>query len=1045
MTVISSGTRSCTEAIGRPVAVGQASVSCTLSQGTTQMNNRRQACIKLVFGFVLVVSAVFELGLDFLDSGSVARAAAAEAPAEMRADDVGRRIPWTGSKIAGTPEPPPPYTVEPAFPNLKFELPVVLVPAKGTSRLFVGGVKGRIDSFPNDPACRNADLVIDLAKLHPDLTMFYGLIFHPKFDKNRYVYVCYVLKNDLPDGSVVSRFEVSRTDPPVIDPQSERVVLKFWSGGHNGGCLDFGMDGYLYISTGDGAIPSPPDIMNTGQDCSDLLSSVLRIDVDHADAGRPYRIPPDNPFLNLAKVRPEIWAFGFRNPWRMSIDKATGDLWVGDVGWELWELVHKVKRGGNYGWSVMEGPQPVHVNGLRGPGPILPPIKAHPHSEAASITGGYVYHGTRLPELAGTYIYGDYQSGMIWGLREQGDTVTWQKEIARTPIHLSAFGEGADGELYLLDHDRTHQIYRLVRNPAAKGSHDFPRRLSQTGLFASTRDHQPAAGVIPYSVNSELWADGATAERFLAVPGNGRIGLDNQGVWQFLDGSVLVRTVSLQLEPGEPNSKRRLETQILHQEDDAWRPYSYVWNDDQTDAILADAQGATKTIVVKTPGGSSRELTHRVSARTECVLCHNPWVGKKTTIFGVQSASPLGVNSPQLNKQRVEGGVSANQLTTLHRLGLLAWTPDLRRPARLVDPYDESADLDRRARSYLQTNCSHCHQFGAGGSANIVLSYDTALEATKTVGERPIQGTFNIAGARIIAPGDPSDSVLYYRVSKLGGGRMPRIGSNQVDVRATRMIHDWIARMPKGGAPSEGVAHVPAEDRNALGALRQAGGLSPAARSAAIERLASTTRGALMLLGLIDSTPVSENLRRDVVAITRNSPQVEVRDLFERFIPEGERVKRLGDVIDRSALLGLHGDAARGRLIFTANPAAQCKSCHKLGDVGQNVGPDLSKVGTKYTKPALLDQILEPSKTIDPQFVAYLLETKDGRALNGLVVEKTDRAVVLKDAQGKTIQVPSAEVEQLVPQSRSLMPDLLLRDLTAQQVADLLEFLTTLR
>ena len=126
----------------------------------------------------------------------------------------------------------------------------------------------------------------------------------------------------------------------------------------------------------------------------------------------------------------------------------------------------------------------------------------------------------------------------------RGDTVTWQQELARTPLHLVAFGESSDGELYLIDHDRTHQIYRLVRNPAAKDQSDFPRRLSQTGLFASTRDHRPAPGVVPYTVNAELWADGATAERFLAVPGDGRIGLDEQGNWRFPEGSVLVRTVS---------------------------------------------------------------------------------------------------------------------------------------------------------------------------------------------------------------------------------------------------------------------------------------------------------------------------------------------------------------------------------------------------------------------------------------------------------------------------------------------------------------------
>ena len=200
-----------------------------------------------------------------------------------------------------------------------------------------------------------------------------------------------------------------------------------------------------------------------------------------------------------------------------------------------------------------------------------------------------------------------------------------------------------------------------------------------------------------------------------------------------------------------------------------------------------------------------------------------------------------------------------------------------------------------------------------------------------------------------------------------------------------------------------------------------------------------------MLLGLVDRGPASDSLRRELVAITRNSPAVEIRDLFERFIPEEERVKRLGDVVDRPAILTLRGDGRRGREVFTANPAAQCKSCHKAGDVGENVGPDLTKIGAKYDRAALLDQMLEPSKTIDPQFIAYLLETKDGRVVNGLLVEKNAREVVLKDAQGKTVRVPVVELEQLVPQSRSLMPELLLRDLTAHQVADLLEYLTTLK
>src|SRR5262249_4763972 len=153
------------------------------------------------------------------------------------------------------------------------------------------------------------------------------------------------------------------------------------------------------------------------QDISDLLSSILRIDVNHEADGKPYAVPPDNPFLKTPGARPEVWAYGFRNPWRMSFDRDTGDLWVGDVGWELWEMVYHVQKGGNYGWSVMEGPQAVRPDSRRGPTPILPPALAFPHTEAASITGGYVYHGKRLPELQGVYVCGDWVTRKLWGAR----------------------------------------------------------------------------------------------------------------------------------------------------------------------------------------------------------------------------------------------------------------------------------------------------------------------------------------------------------------------------------------------------------------------------------------------------------------------------------------------------------------------------------------------------------------------------------------------------------------------------------------------------
>ncbi len=200
-----------------------------------------------------------------------------------------------------------------------------------------------------------------------------------------------------------------------------------------------------------------------------------------------------------------------------------------------------------------------------------------------------------------------------------------------------------------------------------------------------------------------------------------------------------------------------------------------------------------------------------------------------------------------------------------------------------------------------------------------------------------------------------------------------------------------------------------------------------------------------MLLAWIDQAKRSESVKREIVSITRNSPLAEVRDLFERFVPEAERTKRLGDVIDRPAILALRGDKERGRAIFTTNAGAQCKSCHKAGPVGENIGPDLTKIGAKYDKSALLDQILEPSKTIDLAYVTHLVETKDGRIVSGLVVRKSTDAVELKDAQGKIHKIATSEIDQFVPQPRSLMPELLLRDMTAQQVADLIEFLASLR
>jgi putative heme-binding domain-containing protein len=1042
-----------------------------------------------------------------------------------------QRIPWATSRITGAPEPPHPYLIERAFPKRLFKNPLLITNAPGTDRLFVGEHAGKIYSFKNDPSAAKADPFLDLTtELHnwdkkrvKGVGAVYALTFHPKFAKNRYCYICYVLDSkggeQLPEGSRVSRFRVSDTEPPRCDPKSEQIIITWLAGGHNGCDLKFGPDGYLYIATGDGSSPNPPDALDTGQDISDLLSSILRIDVDHRDKGKAYAIPADNPFLKTPKARPEVWAYGFRNPWRMSFDRRTGDLWVGDVGWELWEMVYHVRRGGNYGWSVMEGRQPVRPESKRGPTPILPPALDFPHSEAASITGGFVYRGKRLKELVGTYICGDWVTRKVWGTRfeptgkggktkqgkgsngsqAEGDKIVWHKELAQGVQRIVGFTEDNKGELYFLDYDEKGAIYQLTPNPEAKKRRaPFPRTLSATGLFGRVKDHALAPGVVPFSVNVQQWADHATAERFVGLPGRRGVKMYDRAIaipGGFYSGQVffpkdgvLARTVSLEMERGNPRSRRHLETQILHYDGTLWRGYTYAWNEAQTDATLVGPAGMDRTLTVidkKAPGGK-RQQHLRFHSRAECLQCHNPWAGP-----------PLAFTPAQLDKDHRYGTTTDNQLRALHHAGLLEFfhkddesektTAIAELPtARLTDPYYSRAEINARARSYLHVNCSHCHQFGAGGSVDLSLRADAALDETKTLEVRPVQGTFEIPNAHILSPGDPYRSTLYYRMAKLGRGRMPHIGSEIIDDRGLRLIHDWIRQLPIRKETRTLVNRLRALDEPAVLAGELAGqakrlqwlaqtiarehnreNVNPADRQEAakreksdapkraknraterretIHKLLSSTPGALILAKAMAEGRVPASIRPQVLAAATAQTNSQVRDLFERFLPDDQRIKRLGTSFKPQDLLALKGNAAQGRTLFFKSTALQCVNCHRVATQGCTLGPDLSQIGKKYTKAQILAKLLEPSKSIDPKYTLYLVETTDGKFHTGLLAAKSGKEVVLKMAGDKEVRVPVAQVASLAPQRQSLMPEQMLRDLTAEQAADLLAFLAGLK
>ncbi|MEX0712387.1 MAG: PQQ-dependent sugar dehydrogenase, partial [Pirellulales bacterium] len=738
-------------------------------------------------------------------------------PAGRPVSGLDKRVPWTTSKVRGMPDPPSPYKTEVAFPRLQFDEPLDIVGAPGGERLFVVERFGKVFSFDNDPNTDRADLLLDLnqvlGRTEPKTVVAYGFTVHPQVAENGFVYVTYVIDTlkELPEGTRVSRFKLLPGEPPRCDPQSEQILITWPCGGHNGGCLAFGPDGCLYIATGDSS--GIADQYLTGQDMGSLAGKILRIDVDQPEPGKPYSIPADNPFAGAEGARPEIWAYGLRQPWKISFDRATGDLWTGNVGQDLWEQIYLIERGGNYGWSVMEGSHPFRPERSRGPTPILMPIVEHDHANFRSITGGFVYHGRRLEDLAGSYIYGDYDTGRIWMLRYDRDTqaVTEHRELVDSSLRLVGFAEDSAGELHLLDHV-SGRISRLVPNPAANSAQDFPRRLSETGLFESTKSLLPAAGVIPYSVIAPQWCDGAEKERLLGLPGESRIEFEAitypqpapgaPAGWKFPDGTVIAETLFLEMEAGNPASRRRLETRILHHErllgseevgDQYWQGYTYVWDDQQTDAVLLeDPQGLDRTFTIRDPkaAGGQRRQTWHFPSRTECTACHN-----------MAAKYSLGVQTLQMNKDHDYGGLAANQLSTLDHVGFFAQplpAPPEDLP-RLADYRDASQDIDLRARAYLHANCSHCHRKWGGGNAEFQLLATLELGETGTVGVRPGQGNFNVPQARIVAGRDPYRSILLYRTAKLGPGRMPRIGSNVVDEAGVEMLHDWIAQLPGAG------------------------------------------------------------------------------------------------------------------------------------------------------------------------------------------------------------------------------------------------------
>jgi uncharacterized repeat protein (TIGR03806 family) len=733
-----------------------------------------------------------------------------------------------GLSLTGLPfDAEDPVAVERVFPRIAFDEAVHAVPHPDGDRILVTERRGLVHSFSSqdlDPSPDSVRPFLDLRDRVFTENWEQGLLsisFSPLEDELFAFYVA------LDASVVIARYPLSGDGGMALADQ-EAIVLRVpqpsWI--HNGGTVTFGLDGMLYAAFGDGGIWGDP--RQDAQNLSNLLGAMIRIDVLGApDAGLAYAIPGDNPLLSVEGARPEIFAHGFRNPFRFSVDRLTGEVLLGDVGHLLFEEINRITPGGNYGWPIREGPSCFQTpSGCQSEG-LTPPIHSYTRDEGASALGGFIYRGDAFPALAGSYLYADFVSGRLGAL-----TLTESGAIPRTlsstvGFAISTVMEGSDGEPLLLEFGYPGGLHRLVENPAGAGqfrlaeqragllasgmaedinadglidvadyvalhrleqeSSNFPLALSESPLLLEiAKGEEPtSAGIHSYRPSAELWSDGAEKSRFLSLPEGTALTFVEDGSFDFPTDSVLVKNFSMPSDWGDPKSPRqRIETRLYIKREQRWVGLTYQWNDEGTDAHLVGPSGSYKQLQFTDDTGSARTLNWRIPSRSECAQCHT--AAAKVT---------LGFTQSQLNYPvRFPTGERRNQLREFISIGLFHNPPPEPLPAPTLAPLDEESEpLHSRALGYLAANCAHCHRPGGPTPVGLDLRAGVNLGVMSIVGLTPSAGTFSLPNAAILQPGMPSSSLLLHRMETENPlQRMPPLGSSLEHRAATKLIREWI-------------------------------------------------------------------------------------------------------------------------------------------------------------------------------------------------------------------------------------------------------------
>ena len=753
------------------------------------------------------------------------------------------------NRVANTTLQLPPslggYRATNAFGTNTFTTPVAITTPPGeNNRIFIVEQIGRIMMLTNlgdlNPGRAQFIDLRDRVRFMNDEQGLLGLAFHPGYATNRYFYVTY----SYPPGAGtrywrLSRFETFANNPNAGDPNSEVVLIHQLdqASNHNGGDVHFGPDGYLYVSLGDEG--GANDQFNNSQVIHvDFHAGMIRIDVDKrpgsltpnphpANTNNPtmtfnYAIPPDNPFVgvtsfngtnyNAANIRTEFWAVGLRNPWRFSFDPVTGFLWLADVGQGAREEVNIITKGGNYGWAYREGliagpktPPPgfTHIN------PIQDYGRGSATNQGASVTGGVVYRGSRLSGLHGAYIFADYVSDNVWQMRYEvsgGVTNITPFSFLFRETDIAAFGVDPRNGDVLMASVSQGTIKRLVG--------DFlPETLADVGAFSDLATLTPHPGIIPYDVNTAVWADGAQISRWFCVPNtSGRFTFRANDRWTTPANAVWFQHFEMEMTNGVPESRRRLETRILVRDGGAGTGVyaaSYRWNS-PTYAVLVSSNGMDETLTIYS-GGVPHTQVWRYPSRTDCLACHNANAGRV-----------LGFNTPQLNRDFNYNGIVDNQIRALNNAGyFLTTVSNLHSLPHMTALSDASSSAEFRASSYLAANCAHCHYPLGPGIGNFDARIYPALSSQRIIDGLLVNNLGNPSN-RAVAPGSVALSVIYQRMASTDPAfRMPMMGSVVPDTQALSVFQDWIENELQGfqSFPAWQVSHFGATNAANAGAM----------------------------------------------------------------------------------------------------------------------------------------------------------------------------------------------------------------------------------